>query len=249
MKIPNKRMLTNEEVSDAQRLASAWEKYGEHHNGATQLWLANVTGLGTQSTISQYLRGIIPLNHKALLAICDAINIDPANISPTLSRTISGIRGRTLSKEEAALSSTGKIQKIPTISAAQACEIPKMTNPYPATAGFSFECVNNEFSPWIFSLEIDDDSMMPEFRIHDRILIDPKLQPNPGDFVVARPGNQNEIIFRKYKHRGKNTAENIIFDLTPLNDDYPTIKSDIENLKIIGVLIEHRKKYRINSKK
>lgn len=237
-----KRKLSDEEIADAKRLAMAWDSYKKNNPGATQLWLARVTGLGTQGLVSQYLRGIIPLNHKALLAICDVIGVNPATISPTLSRTLPR-----LAHEE--ILTSVKVQKIPTLSAQQACGITSMPNPYPVDAGFSYECANNEFSPWVYALEIEDESMAPEFRVHDRVLIDPKLSPSPGDFVVAQNGSEYQVVLRKYKQRGRDNLGNTIFDLTPLNDDHPTVKSDVEKVTLLGVLIEHRKKYKVNFKK
>jgi SOS-response transcriptional repressor LexA len=86
--------------------------------------------------------------------------------------------------------------------------------------------------------------MMPEFRLRDRVLIDPKVEAVPGDFVVVQNGQQADIVLRKYKYRGKDSHGKMIYELTPLNDVFPTLNSDVENLTLIGVLIEHRKKYK-----
>ncbi len=83
-----KRPLTAEEIADARRLMVAWKDYQEDNPGATQEWLAGITGLGNQTLISQYMTGKIQLNHKALLAICSAIKAKPEKISPTLASTI-----------------------------------------------------------------------------------------------------------------------------------------------------------------
>jgi hypothetical protein len=73
---------------DAQRLKAAWERFQDENKGVSQAWLAAETRLGNQSLIGQYLNGGIPLNVKALLAICKVIRINPAEISPTLSQNI-----------------------------------------------------------------------------------------------------------------------------------------------------------------
>lgn len=83
-----KRPLTDDELADKDRLVAAWNLYKKTHPGASQTWLGKVTGLGTQGVISQYFRGIIPLNVRALLAICAQINADPAKISPRLAKDI-----------------------------------------------------------------------------------------------------------------------------------------------------------------
>jgi hypothetical protein len=83
-----KRPLTEEEKADARRLKSAWEFFRADNKGCTQDWLGDVTGLGGQSVIGQYLNGVIQLNHKALLSMCSVIGADPASISPTLAAKI-----------------------------------------------------------------------------------------------------------------------------------------------------------------
>lgn len=83
-----KRPLTEDELADRNRLVDAWKRYKNAHPGASQIWLAEASGLGTQGLISQYFRGIIPLNVKALLAICAQIGADPTEISPRLARDL-----------------------------------------------------------------------------------------------------------------------------------------------------------------
>ena len=82
-----KRPLTDEEKADAVRLKAAWKDFQLENTGATQEWLANVTGLGGQSVIGQYLNGYIQINLKALLSICQVIGADPKKISPSLAST------------------------------------------------------------------------------------------------------------------------------------------------------------------
>lgn len=84
----DKRELTAEETQEAARLRAAWSAYKSEHKGATQGWLAASAGLGTQGAVGQYLRGIIPLNVRALLAICAQIEVDPREISTRLTRDI-----------------------------------------------------------------------------------------------------------------------------------------------------------------
>jgi hypothetical protein len=79
-----KRPLTEEELAEANRLRAAWLRYRDAHKGATQAWLGSVTELGSQGLIGQYMRGIIPLNLRALLAMCSVIDAAPEEISPRL---------------------------------------------------------------------------------------------------------------------------------------------------------------------
>lgn len=83
-----RRELTAEEQIEAERLKAAWDSYRTAHAGTTQTWLAAESGLGTQGAVSQYLRGVIPLNLQALLAICNVIEADPRVISPRLMEVV-----------------------------------------------------------------------------------------------------------------------------------------------------------------
>lgn len=97
-----------------------------------------------------------------------------------------------------------------------------------------------DLSPHAFALTIRGDSMLPEFREGDRVIIDPEVGPAPGDFVVALNGG-NAATFKKYRERGVNGDGATVFELVPLNQDYPTLRSDVEKIDIIGTMMEHRK--------
>ena len=90
-----------------------------------------------------------------------------------------------------------------------------------------------DVGPRAFAVEIEGDSMRPLFRPGDRIVVDPDLKPEPGDFVVAQV--QGVVTFRKYRARDEDG-----FELAPMNDDWPITKSDGESVKVLGVMVEHR---------
>lgn len=121
-------------------------------------------------------------------------------------------------------------------------------------AGVWTEAVDN-FSPgdaedWLmtdlklsktaFALEIKGDSMLPEFKPGDRVIIDPEVMPIPGDFVAAKNGKE-EATFKKYRPRGSDGNGNAVFELVPLNEDFESLRSDLEPIRIVGTMVEHRK--------
>ena len=111
-----------------------------------------------------------------------------------------------------------------------------------------FIWIDEELPDECFALKVTGASMEPVFSEDDVIIIDPTLSPNPGDFVVAtrlsKKTDEVETTFKKYRPRGYDTYGNEVFELIPLNVDYPTYNSGIEELKVIGVLVEHRRSYR-----
>ncbi len=135
------------------------------------------------------------------------------------------------------------LRAYPVISKVQAGKVKEITCPYEPGDGYAIEFGDDDASPWAFFLEIDGDSMLPEFNPGDRVRIDPEIIPRPGDFVAAKNSSE-EATFKKYRVRGIDPAGKEVFELVPLNDDYPIIRSDEHDLTVIGTMTEHRRKYR-----
>lgn len=135
------------------------------------------------------------------------------------------------------------MRSYPVISRVQAGLLREIAVPYGPGDGFDVEFGDDDASQWSFFLEIEGDSMLPDFRPGDRVLIDPDVSPRPGDFVAARNTKQ-EATFKKYRVRGIDESGQEVFELVPLNDDYPVMRSDEHHLVVIGTMIEHRRKFR-----
>lgn len=90
---------------------------------------------------------------------------------------------------------------------------------------------------YAFAVKIRDESMTPEFRIQDFIIVDPDITPDPGDYVAARLAGEEEIIIRKYRQisLSKNPLE---FELIAFNPDWASVKimNEVEG-EIIGTVI------------
>ncbi len=86
-----------------------------------------------------------------------------------------------------------------------------------------------------FALQIKDESMMPEFRISDVLIVDPDTSPKPGDFIVALIEGDQEVIVRKYKQLSA-SKEAHQFELIALNEDWADIRvgSSEMQAQIIG---------------
>lgn len=96
-----------------------------------------------------------------------------------------------------------------------------------------------DIGPRGFGLWLRGNSMTPFFNEGDLIIVDPDESPRPGDYVVAKNGSE-EATFKKYRPRGIDESGQEVFELVPLNDDYPTMHSDRQHIEIIGVMVEHR---------
>lgn len=89
-----------------------------------------------------------------------------------------------------------------------------------------------------FALEIVGDSMLPDFKPKDKIIVDPSITPIPGDFVIAQNG-EAEATFKKYKPRGYDENGKEYFELIALNEDYPPLDSRFQDIQIIATVIDH----------
>lgn len=132
------------------------------------------------------------------------------------------------------------LRHIPVISYVQAGKMTEAVDPYALGDGFETILTDLDVSERTFALIIEGTSMLPEFNEGDKVIIDPELSPRPGDFVVAK-NTQEEATFKKYRPRGTGERGEMIFELVPLNDDFPTLHSERDHLHIIGVMAEHRK--------
>ncbi|WP_392559324.1 LexA family protein [Orbus mooreae] len=129
------------------------------------------------------------------------------------------------------------LHKVPLISYVQAglwtesCELRDST-------GFEYVMASSDLSDQAFALTIKGDSMEPEFKEGDIVIIDPNVLPLPGEFVVAMNGEE-EATFKKYRELGHDEYERLQFELIPLNPDYTTMSSLKQQIRIVGTMIEH----------
>lgn len=133
-----------------------------------------------------------------------------------------------------------KGRQVPLISYVQAGLWREAVDPYAPGAGEDELLTQLYLGPHAFALTIHGNSMFPEFREGDIILVDPDVVPTPGDYVVARNAD-NEATFKKYRSRGVNACGEPIIELVPLNPDFPTLHSETTPIQIIGTMMEHRR--------
>lgn len=145
----------------------------------------------------------------------------------------------------------GHMKKIPILSYVEAGNpsgVGQIQSRQNAIDNGDFIWVDGEMPDSCFALRVVGLSMEPEFKAGDILVIDPTIVPAPGDFVVAsricRVSNEQETTFKKYRPRGYDEHGREVFELIPLNEDYPKYESRKEELTITGVLVEHRRSYR-----
>ena len=80
-------------------------------------------------------------------------------------------------------------------------------------------------SEHVFALKMYDESMEPELRRGDILLIDSKKMPIPGNYVIAKMKHQSEVVIRRYKELSSDD-NNKDFELLALNHHWANIQGD-----------------------
>lgn len=132
--------------------------------------------------------------------------------------------------------------RVPVVDRIQAGDWTEVSDPYVVGSGEEFLQTDLGVSSSTFALIIEGRSMEPEFQPGDKVIIDPMVQPRPGDFVVAKRDNDQEATFKKYRLKSQDEQGREVVELVPLNPDWPTLVIDRDNPgRIVGTMVEHRR--------
>lgn len=86
-----------------------------------------------------------------------------------------------------------------------------------------------------FALRVEGDSMEPDFPPGTLLIVEPEMEPQPNDFVIAKNGG--DATFKQLVKDGPD------WYLKPLNARYP-MKQVLEGTHIVGVVRESVRKFR-----
>lgn len=132
--------------------------------------------------------------------------------------------------------------QVPLIDFVQAGQWTDIADPYALGQGSEILWTDQNVGKSAFGLTIEGQSMAPEFEPGDKIIVDPDVKPQPGDYVVAKLDNEERSTFKKYRPRGSDKDGSPIIELAPLNTDWPTLYIDAGHPgHIVGTMIEHRR--------
>ena len=213
-----------------------------------QVDLINKYGL-SKGTVSKWVSGTNTPNGENLTKLAEILKT-------TESWIISGDDSKKFSMQEfikntennySNVRPTDKIlRKIPLLDFVQAGQWREVVYDGLNAKGESYTTHMGSDPKAVFSLEIDGESMAPEFHTGDVVVVDASLAPNPGSLVIAQEVKQGiaSTTFKRYKVIGVNDYGVDIIELVPLNKDFPTYNSTQIEISIIGVVVEHLKKVR-----
>ena len=192
--------------------------------GWTILHLSTKAGVDN-GFLSRLERGLAEYSSDTLQKLADALGVTAAEIFQSDSNVTNVSIGA---------------RKIPILSYSQAAAWAKGTADVKTSEVSAHILTDLEPSKDSFALRILGDSMLPEFREGDLVVIDPAVTPSPGDYVAACPV-VGEAMFRRFRSLGSNEAGAEAWELVPLNDVYPVLRSDRTDVKVTGTMVEHRR--------
>lgn len=234
--------LTPEQIDECSKLKALFDQRAT----LSQREFAKRYGLGTPGNLWQYLNGRRALNLDAALKFAGGLGINLSDFSERLSR-----RQKEISIGPNVSPAASPSKRIPLLTYAQAgsfCSRGQVQHPDAAIESGDFISVDDDTPDGSFALIVEGRSMEPVFLEGDIIVIDPNLTARPGDYVLGCRVNEFtgefETTFKKYRARGVDSMGREVFELVPLNDDYPTISSADQQIEVAGVMVEHRRYYR-----
>ncbi|HAU0150190.1 TPA: helix-turn-helix domain-containing protein [Legionella pneumophila] len=200
--------------------------------GLTLKTLGELAGGLKQTRLTNWEQGVRTPGPEEIKSLAQALDVSPAYLM-------------CLSDELQFKEAKNPSQLIPLLDYRQASEATLHTGAE-SSGDKVFISVSTSLQPELstdaFALKITDDSMMPEIRINDVLVIEPSVLPEPGDFVAVKINGKPETIICQYKKLSYTSSE---FELLTLNDNWPNIKvSDDINVKIIGVLVQNLRCYK-----
>ena len=170
-------------------------------------------------------KGERPMSPKTLRKVATVLEIDEtALIDAWLQENV---RGLSLAPKE--------LQKVPLISWVHAGDFAMAENPEDVT-----ECEEWVWAmtkgPNVFALRVEGDSMEPEFREGEIIVVNPHIAWEAGNYVIVK-NQDGEATFKQIKKKGDRWV------LHPLNPKYEDIVVDNRELYVVGVVVEKLKRY------
>lgn len=232
--------LTPEQTEEC----AAVKKLFAERAGMSQRAFAERFDLGTPGNLWQYLNGRRALNLDVAVKIASGLGVRVADFSPRLAAKQSSL---TTENVTSAPRSSRKVPLLTRVQAGRLRSCGQIQGFESAIENGDFIAVDDSAPDGCFALKIEGRSMEPDFIDGDVILIDPNATPHPGDFVVGERvcpyTGEFETTFKKFRVKGLDEQGREIFELVPLNPDFPILSSKTEHIDIAGVMIEHRRSY------
>lgn len=135
----------------------------------------------------------------------------------------------------------GNVRQLPVLNYVQAG---KFCEYHEDAIADEYLTIEGDYGDNAYIVIIEGKSMEPDFYAGEMVIVDPDLQPNPSDFVIALSHNDKKTTFKKYRPKGFDEHGMEYYQLIPSNPDYPIIDSRHEPFSICAVAVERKQKLR-----
>uniref|UniRef100_A5WF43 Phage repressor protein, Serine peptidase, MEROPS family S24 n=1 Tax=Psychrobacter sp. (strain PRwf-1) TaxID=349106 RepID=A5WF43_PSYWF len=206
--------------------------YAKDEKGLKQVDLVKATGV-SKGTVSNWISGkTTPDDTVALGDLAKALGV-------SVDWLVTGRESNNHSFSNVRPVDKHEIRMAPVLNYVQAGEFCEY---FDDAIADRFEPVSTKHPKNSYWVELNGLSMIPDFYPEELVLINPDMQPSPGDYVVAKKAGENAVTFKKWRPRGFDDDGVEYCELVPLNPDFPIIDSRHTPFTICGVAVEHKKK-------
>lgn len=209
-----------------------------------QVDLIELTGL-SKGTVSKWISGINTPSGKSITSLSKALKTSPEWILD--GEGLKNLGGPVKDEDEKGFHNVRfngkKLTRIPVLDFVQAGLWREVAYDGGEPKGYTFTTYENRDPSTVFTVTVEGMSMYPDFQPGDDIVIDASVSPQPGDYVVAQNGDY-EVTFKKYRVVGFDEHGREVFELVPINPDFPVHNSQKHPISVIGVVVQHHREFR-----
>jgi SOS-response transcriptional repressor LexA len=198
-------------------------RFARKERGLTQVRLAELAGI-EQSDLSKIETGKIQ-RPTFLLQLAKALRCDPFWLDTGM--------GEPFGNTSPAPQIKGVVPLLSSVQAGSYKE--HIDNIHAGDGGMELIPTSVPINPHTFALRVAGDSMEPEFTEGMILIVEPEMDPHPGDYVIAKNGG-DETTFKQLIKDGSD------WYLKPLNPRYPL--KPLGEASIIGVVRAVERRFR-----
>ena len=188
------------QAEEAARLKAIYRTRKAADPSLNQDRVAEECGWASQSVVSQYMNGKIPLNITALLSLSRALKFSPEEVSPRL------VRAHHLEDMSRAVMNTTTLgpagRLLPVIGYVKAGAFCEAIEHFQPSDADDWVEAGGPAGPRSFVLRVEGLSMEPDFRPGEKVVVDPDMQWETGDFVVAKRARDQGVTLKQLRMEG-----------------------------------------------
>ncbi|WP_252090423.1 XRE family transcriptional regulator [Pseudomonas sp. MWU13-3659] len=188
------------QAQEADRLKAIYRARKSEDPSLNQERVAHECGWSSQSVVSQYMNGKIPLNITALISLSRVLRFAPEEVSPRLIKAHQLDNANLSIRNTTPLGPAGRL--LPVIGYVKAgafCEAIEQFQPSDADDWVE---AGGPAGPRAFVLRVEGFSMEPDFKPGEKVVVDPDMQWETGDFVVAKRTRDQAATLKQLRMEG-----------------------------------------------